>query len=357
MEKTLEYYYDDGTHVKFEKYTIDMSGVVRNKKTGISLRSSKNKAGYNSCGVIDNFGKHRHVLVGRAIASTFIGIPPSLSHTTDHKDRDPTNDTLGNIQWLCKPGQSANQDRPEDYKSASFVVKDGVEKTIKEWFDHLIGEKNTYGRSYTKAIITQYAQKKQHGFSYKEYINLPGEVWKEIIGSKTLAGHWEISNMNRVKYITKYAENILSDERIGLMLGYPVIKIKGRHWRCHILSFMTFFPDEYAAKKHGEMVLHEDDDPMDFRPHKLRLGTHSHNGIDAHNNGKYDGTLRERVKCISYIDGVFEKEHESQADAMRYLIYLGYKKASYKCISKALNKKNKDGNSKTMYGRAWKMST
>lgn len=61
------------------------------------------------------------------------------------------------------------------------------------------------------------------------------------------------------------------------------------------------------------MVLHEDDDKLDFRPHKLRLGTSSQNSRDAYNNGKQS----ERVKCASYIDGVLEKEHLSQSDALR----------------------------------------
>ena len=33
MSKSLEYYSEDGTHVIFDKYTIDVNGVVRNTKT------------------------------------------------------------------------------------------------------------------------------------------------------------------------------------------------------------------------------------------------------------------------------------------------------------------------------------
>jgi hypothetical protein len=44
------------------------------------------------------------------------------------------------------------------------------------------------------------------------------------------------------------------------------------------------------------MVLHEDDDKEDFRPHKLRLGTRSDNAKDAHDNGKFDSTKRTWVK-------------------------------------------------------------
>jgi hypothetical protein len=256
---------------------------------------------------------------------------------------------LDNIQWLCKSGQSSNRDIPETNKSAIIIVKNREEKTSKEWFNHLKGEKNHLGRDYTAQMINDYARKKQHGFSYKEYQDLPGEIWKEITGSNNKLGRWEISDMNRVKYITKYAENVLSKERFGLTNGYPRITINGKTWLCHIISFMTFFSDEWSNKKHGEMILHEDDDKLDFRPHKLRLGTASDNIKDAHDNGKYDDTKSVRMKCVSYIKGIFEKEHVSQEAAAKYLITKGHTKANSTGVCQALG-----GTRHTAYGRTWK---
>jgi hypothetical protein len=335
-------------HVIFSKYTID-NGVIRNKKEE-PMAYSKSKGGYNKCTVYDDSGKTRNILVGRAIASTFIGPPPTLAHTVDHEDKNRGNDTLENIRWLDKTGQQKNQDRPETYKSAFIVVKDGIEKTSKEWVENLKGEKNSFGRDYTDRMIQHYAQNKQHGFAYKEYPDIPDEIWKEIIDSKNgRGGRWEISNMKRVKYITKYAENVLSGEHLCRVSGYPTIGINGKSWYCHVLSFMTFFPDEYANKKPDEMILHEDDDPLDFRPHKLRLGIRSDNTIDAYNNGKYDGTKSARMKCASYIEGMFEKEHSSQQDAAKYLRHIGYENAFQSRIGMALN-----GKIMNAYGRVWK---
>jgi hypothetical protein len=292
-------------------------------------------------------------LVGRAIASTFLGPPPTLAHTADHKDKNRANDTLANIRWATKKEQNTNQDRPETKKTAFLVDRYSEnEKTVKGWVDHLKGEKNHMGREYTAMMINLYAIRKQHGFSYKKYPDLPGEVWKEIIDSRNKKGRWEVSDMNRVKYVTNHAENILSGERLGMIGGYPNIKINGKQWYCHILSFMTFFPEEYANKKPDEMVLHEDDDRLDFRPHKLRLGTGSDNAIDAHNNGKYVGTKTARMKCVSYINGVYELMHDSLADAVRYLRHIGYDKASGGSISEALNDKRK---SNFAYDRSWQL--
>ena len=350
MIKQLMYDFEDGTRIEFTKYTI-VNGVIKNHK-GEPMAYRKTKAGYNRCTVTYDNGKRRSILVGRAIASSIYGPPPTSLHTADHKDKNRGNDTDANIRWLCKPGQSLNQDRPETLKTAFIIIKDDIEKTANEWAIYLKNQINHLGHEYTKTMINQYAQKKQHGFSYKEYPNLPNEVWKDIIGSKNgREGYWKISNMNRITYITKHAKNVLSGDRIGLTSGYPTIYINGKHWYCHILAFMTFFPEEYANKKPYEMVLHEDDDPLDFRPHKLRLGTSSDNGVDAHNNGCYDGTKTAKMKCVSYINGIYEIMHNSQDDAAKYLRHIGYDNASCGGICNALNDKRI---SNSAYDRTWK---
>ena len=107
-------------------------------------------------------------------------------------------------------------------------------------------------------------------------------------------------------------------------------------------------------RNHVEMVLHKHDDRLDFRPHNLRLGTRSENARDAHNNGKHDGTESARMKCASYINDVFEKEHASQSDAMRYLISKGFEKAALSGIRQGLSAYQK-GKNVIRYERTWKI--
>jgi len=357
MAVPLKYYFENNHKVCviFNKYTFDKYGVVRNKKTKRALRPSTDEGGYRSVGVQDASGKRRKIQIGRALTSTFLGPPPTPEHTADHIDRNRENDTLENIRWATKEEQGKNRTMPDTLKTAFLVDRDGEEKTRNEWADYLNskGEKNPYGREYTPGMIKIYAIKKQHGFAYKKYPDLPGEVWKDVEGSKNKQGMWRVSNMKRVKYVTKFAENVLEKERLGLMNGYPTIKIDGKNWYLHIVVFTTFFPEEWANNKPDEMVLHKEDDKLDFRPEMLYLGTASQNAIDAHDNGKHDGTLRARQKCESYIDGVLEKEHESQRDAAEYLRMIGHKKASHKNISEALGGAKKNGSPKVRYGRTW----
>ncbi|AGE59005.1 hypothetical protein PBCVOR070422_168L [Paramecium bursaria Chlorella virus OR0704.2.2] len=349
MEETLEYYFEDESHIIFSKYTIDTLGIIKNKKSGKT--PSYGNEEYNMCGVYDDEGGYRNIRVARAVASTFIGKPPTPEHTADHiESKQKKNDALTNIRWNCKKGQINNRIMPDTQKSAFIVVKDGVEKTVNEWVECMNAMKSPKERKFTKSMISSYAQKKQRGFAYKEYPDLDGERWEEIEGSKNRKGRWEISNMNRVKYITNHAENVLWGDCLGRINGYPIVGINGKQWLCHILAFATFHPELWKAKEPEDMVLHEDDDKEDFRPHKLRLGTSSENHKDSHDNGKYDGTKSARMKCASYIDNVLEKDHLSLTDAAEYLKTKGYPKASKQGITQALSDKYK---SKSAYGRTW----
>jgi len=343
----LEYYFEDGSHVIFKKYTCNALGIINNKKSGRT--PSYGNGEYNVCGVVDEDGKERHIRVARAVASTFLGKPPTNKHTADHIiSEQKKNDALANIRWLCKKGQRDNQIRPDTQKSAFTIVKDGIEKTMNEWVECMNAMKMPEEREFTKGMIKGYAQRKQHGFAYKKYPDLEGEKWEEIKGSKTKRGdYWKISNMNRVKYITNHAENVLWGDRLGRHKGYPIISINGKQCLCHILAFEAFNP---TISRGDMMVCHEDDNREDFRPHKLRLGTASDNAKDSYANGKYNDTKSARKKCASYIDGVHEEDHLSLTGAAEYLKSKGYLNASQSGISQALSDKYK---SNTMYDRTW----
>jgi hypothetical protein len=321
MKETLLYDSKSGKHTTFDKYWMDTLSVITHKESGEALSYSK-FGKYNVAGVYDNDGKRRMIRVGRAVASTFLGPPPTLKHTADHKDRDqPDNDALENIRWFTPPEQRANQKRPETYKTAFVVVKNDLEKTVKEWVKHFEGKKNPFGNEYTEGMINTYARRKQHGFAYKEYPDLKDEMWKSVEGSENTQGRWEVSDMKRMKYVTKHASNVMWGDRLGLdNSGYPFVRIDGKTVGCHVVAFDTFYPELWAARKPGEMVRHKFDIKTDFRPHMLMLGDGSDNAKDAHDNGKHVGTKSERMPCFSYIDGMFEKEHESQTDAAKYLL-------------------------------------
>lgn len=341
---TLQYYSESGELTVFPNHTISRhSGEISNIKSGKMMTRYKSAAGYNRVSVFHE-GKIRGILVARAIASTFLGPPPTNHHTADHEDKNNSNDVLSNIRWLDKSGQSNNRTMPDELKSAFIITKDGVEHTAKEWIEIF---KKQNGNKYHESTIIRYAQQQLYDFRYKTFPNLRGEVWKSIPWSKNKCGEWFISNKSRMKYKTRYTENVLNADQLHKSAGYPTIKINGKDWKCHYLSMMMFRPREYAARLSGDIILHKNDDPSDFNPFRLRWGTEPENRFDAHKNGKYDGTLREQKSVVSYINGVFEKEHESISAALRFL-KKDYPDAYWKGISRIL------GTDVVRYGRTWK---
>jgi hypothetical protein len=341
--KTLEYYWTDGTHTIFDDYTIDKLGNVRNAMGHVLTRHEDTK-GYNRVSVRHKQQRHT-IRVARALASTFLGRPPTNHHTSEHEDRNRGNDVLSNIVWKNKSGQRRNQSRPMKQSNAFIIVKDGTEYTANDWIEVF---KKRNGEKYNTITIADFARHQKHGFRYKTYPNLRAEVWKVIPGSKNNKGEWFISSMNRIKYKTKYAENVLTVKQLTKNAGYPVVKINGKQCSCHELSFLTFRPREYAAKLPGDIIMHENDNKLDFNPFRLRWGTPSENGFDAHKNGKHVGTKKARKPVASYFNGEFEKEYESFNDAVRYLRENGYSAASDGNIHHALN------NDVVRYDRVWK---
>lgn len=345
--KTLEYYASNGTHMVFQNYTIDENGIIADVRMKNVATRHENANMYNTVNVCYG-GKRYCILVGRAIASTFLGKPPTPDHTADHVDRDSLNDVLTNIRWASKSEQIKNRVMPSKNESAFIVKRYGIEHTVKGWVNELRDETNPHGGKYTTDVIKYYAQKQKHGFMYKTYPNFRREVWKRIQCSENKAGEWLISSMSRVKYKTKYAEHVLTANQLYKRNGYPMVRLNGKLFSCHDLSFMTFRPKEYSTKAKDELILHKSDDKLDFGPFRLRFGTRSDNGNDAHENGKYDDTKTSRKPIISYINGKFEQEHSSTCAAARYLQKNGYPKAAASNVFFALR------NGVIRYNRTWK---
>jgi hypothetical protein len=336
----------------FDKYEIDMFGGIYNKKSGKKLAPGKS-AQYDRVSVFDSIGKARGIFVSRAVVSTFHGPPPTKEHSTEHIDcTNKNNDIVCELTWMDPIGQVKNRNQPEEYINAFIIVRGALEMTNKGWIRHLSKEKNHMGREYTESMIKHYARQKQHGFSYKVYDDLPEEKWYKVIDSENKMGHWEISDQNRIAYVSSHARNVIDSTRFGFKGKYPTIGINGKNRLLHDVAFEAYYPKAYAEKMPHEIILHKNDDKLDFRPHVLSIGNASKNAKDAHDNGCHIGTKNARMACCSYVDGVFEKMHESQDAAVKYLRANEYPKVSQGHISTALGSKTV----LTRYGRTWKLS-
>jgi hypothetical protein len=293
---------------------------------------------------LDGTGKQKGIFVARAMLSTFVGPPPTPQHTADHiQSKNKLDNRLSNLQWADELEQRKNQNRPETLNGAFVIVHGEEGMTVNEWAERMGVHHNTIRNRARNVRNTEW--------SYKTYDDLPGEEWKDVEGPKTWKGWWMVSTFGRVAYHKdESTRKVSSPEELSTLNGYPRIGINGTDRSVHSVVFQTFRPDEYEAMKPDEMILHEDDDRMDCRIDKLRVGTASENGRDAHDNGKYDGTKTQRKPCVAH-EGEWSKSFDSLAEAVEWLHKNDHKKAQNGPISKCLN-----GHRKTAYGFTWTSS-
>lgn len=332
---TLKYCWAGTTElVSLDKYILE-DGQIKNKSSCKYLSYRKLHRGDCICNVYIDGKQTKSIIVARAILATLVGPPPTPYHTADHIDRNPENNAIENLRWASKIEQVMNRTMSKTRNNAFVVVKDGVERTANECAKEL----GCHPES-----IRNYAQDNKHGFSYKKYPDLPGEIWMKVEGSENFKGRWEVSNMKRAKYITKHASIVY--DKFCLINKYPSIQVNGKQELLHTLVFKAFNPDIIIGK--GEVIRHLDDDPSNFAPENLAIGTRSKNGEDAHDNGRYDGTKSARRPVVSYIEGTKERDHDSLAGAVKYLKENGHPKAACRGIRIGLN------TDKIRYGRTWK---
>jgi len=340
--RTLVHYEDETLKKQiYNKYEINKACIIRHKRLKRPMTCHL-VDGYYKVTVCDDTGKRKPLSVARAMLSTFIGPPPSPLHTADHKESEhKTDNRLGNLRWADETEQKLNQIRPETQNSAFIIVHGGEELTSKEWAERT---------GVSDSAIRKRAQNVRNTeWLYKIYDDLPGEEWKFVKDSKNSQGWWMVSTFGRVAYHKDAnIRKVSSPEELSMWNGYPRIKINGTPRTVHSVVFQTFRPEEYKAMKSDEMILHENDDRMDCRIDKLRIGTRSQNGRDAHDNGKYDGTKSVRRPCEAR-QGEWSKPFDSLADAVKWLQdTTEYDQANTGPISNCL-----DGRQKTAYGFAW----
>lgn len=78
-------------------YQVSKNGKVRNKKTKKELKQQPNSKGYQTV-VLTNKGKQTLNFVHRIVCQTFLHNPLNLPHV-NHKDHNPSNNTLSNLEW------------------------------------------------------------------------------------------------------------------------------------------------------------------------------------------------------------------------------------------------------------------
>ena len=317
--------------LRFDNYETNIDGVVKNKRRGNKISVQTDKDGYKWYGLYKD-GRQWKVYIHRMLISTFTNIIPKEKETVDHKNRNRDDNTMDNLNWKSSTEQHMNQERSKTQRNAFIIVKDGVEKTAKEWAE-------IEGLAHT--TIKKYARNNINGFSNKKYIDIPNEKWMYLENRNM------VSDQGRYAIFTSVeTRKVMSPNELNCMSGYPTIGVNNEDVLLHIAIFKTFKPEEYANMQTGHVIRHLNDDPMDCRLENLAIGTRSQNGVDAHDNGKFEGTKSERKKCVCInVKTGEQQKFISQTDAMLWLQRNGHPKACKQNISKCIA-----GMRKTAYG-------
>ena len=79
-----------------EKYEVSNLGRVRNAKTGMILKPSSDRLGYKHVTIQKTFSVHR------LVAFAFLGEPPEGKNQVNHKDSNPANNHVDNLEWCSQ---------------------------------------------------------------------------------------------------------------------------------------------------------------------------------------------------------------------------------------------------------------
>ena len=119
----------------YEKYSITQDGYVYSTKWDKKRklkpqRASQSKKGYYQVRLYDNSGKLGKLkYIHRLVWETFVGnIPEGLD--IDHKDSNPSNNNLSNLQLLTP---RENNDKYNRKKQGGSILRDKRDELIKDY--------------------------------------------------------------------------------------------------------------------------------------------------------------------------------------------------------------------------------
>ena len=138
----------------FPDYFINKNGSVlsyKKSKEGILLKLGLRYDDYYQVGLINKDKKHKHMLVHRLLALTFIDNDNNFK-CVDHIDRDKTNNKLENLRWASRELNNQNATRRKDNKQGHKNIYLWIDRRNNtEWYRFQI-ERN--GKRHTKCFKT-----------------------------------------------------------------------------------------------------------------------------------------------------------------------------------------------------------
>ena len=203
-------------------------------------------------------------LVHRIVAETFIGPPPSESHTVDHIDRNPKNNAVKNLRWATRSEQNKNKDprkRQRDSREVEVTAPNGVKTKYAEY----VQAAKAVGCSVQYLAKIARTGKETKGYTAKyvapEAQEIEGEVWKLCAFDPSL----KVSTLGRLQRKQKRGETWgfkLTPSPTKDQQGYVYANTeRGCRTPVHWIVMLTFFGESEDPLKntidHVNRVRHD----------------------------------------------------------------------------------------------------
>lgn len=109
--------------VGFERYTININGVIYDTKRNKEVCQWIDTVGYYQCNLKDSNGKKYYKRVHRLVANTFIANPNNLPQV-NHKDGNKLNNNINNLEWCTNSDntQHGYDNKLYKYKSRCHAI-------------------------------------------------------------------------------------------------------------------------------------------------------------------------------------------------------------------------------------------
>jgi hypothetical protein len=315
-------WYPISPDLKFSRYRISKRGDIFSEITKRVLSPGIN-LGYKVQVLVDDDGKRRMTQIHRLVACTFIPNTENLP-TVHHKDFDRVNNSVDNLEWASYSYQIKNR-KPRIQKPKSIPVEqyDISGKLVATWNSPKEAA-NSFGSKSGEPIFYACTESKSHiafGYfwKYKEFTNLPDEIWKPIKGYPS----YFVSSLGRFKHQLPTRETELLPTSTD---NYFIICILGRTRPAHIYVCEAFHGDRPSSK---HVVNHKNGDKKWNKYDNLEWMTKSENSLHAVKTGLFD-YAKTRIKLRKPIwqytlTGDFITKHESGRAAAQALGKKGWK--------------------------------
>lgn len=290
-------------------YIVSNRGYIQNLKTKRIIKGSLDKISGYMRTVIDKKSYSMHSIVAMAFLPNLENKP-----TVNHKDKDRTNNCVGNLEWATY--QEQNIHKNEHAPSKTYTSHNNgkkVQRIDKEtnlvldtydtfmlaskWIMENVYHTDTTNknidndlRRISSALSGKIKRNQNNYFGYNNFIwrltdtdtTDPTEIWEPIVGIEKEG--YSVSNFGKIRNPSGKIK-----ETFSIAGGYYDLKIvsNGKHHKIHRLVASHFIDNP----KNNPIVNHKNGNKLDNRVENLEWVTNQENIIHAYETGLIAETL------------------------------------------------------------------